>query len=417
MNLEEQLGAAFASNVSGAPPLHGSHIIEVESDEEGDDEDVSVLSPLHDSRFTPTSSRFAYSIPIMAARGGHAGSASGHSALPRRAVSFSVSGADEAHGASGRGEGGPVARPPSAPASSDPSRSANMSRFLRLATMAGRHSHVSDDMRVIFGDDEQVLDGASPSVGMGESGSSVANRDGGLERNLNEAAMRRFMLADTENDVVMGAHALDGYYFHSMPSVRGRGGARGAYGFSARGRSGMRGMGRLSRSHGESMLRRSEVRAMVAGREFGVPCGLFEYSVRGRSSLTPGIEWPEVVLISDENVKPRGPILDIMSEGNVQWCVRIGPLGNGEGDGRRGYLGFVHGLIEGGFAIDLKVEGGCIYLWALTFPPYGECLLGVFRPDLSAPAVAATAAATAASASAVASGRAANSQPESVSAS
>lgn len=197
------------------------------------------------------------------------------------------------------------------------------------------------------------------------------------------SASRRFVL-DDNNDVFMSESAVEDY-MNTITNLRlrGRGRGRGGYGgrgLSARSRSGLRMMMNIPRTPAESMLRRSEIRAMVAGREFGVPCGLFEYSVRGRPSLTPGIEWPDIVLITDENVKPRAPVLDMMSENNVQWCVRVGPLGNGEGDGRRGYMAFVHGLIEGGFAIELNSSGGCMYFWALSFPPYGECLLGVFRP-------------------------------------
>lgn len=256
-------------------------------------------------------------------------------------------------------------------------RRARMSRILRMAnhSAARRVAQVSDDMRMIFGDEElgQSGDEVNPIGQRGGTGVGPGGMGGG-PRNMADA-VRTFMLSDDDNDVMMmGDHDAMEDYLRSLHS-RGRGG-RGGY----RGRHGPRGMGRMPRGPMESMLRRFEVRAMVAGRQFGVPCGLFEYSIRGRPSLTPNIDWPDIMLISDENLKPRAPVLDFMTEDNVQWCVRVGTLGNGEGDGRRGYQGFVHGLIDGGFAIELNVTGGIIYLWALSFPMHGECLLGVFRP-------------------------------------
>lgn len=316
----------------------------------------------------------------------NAGSASTHGGIGRRAVSFSIPTAEETHAAERArmhlSAGAP--QPTGEAGIVDEARSANMSRFLRLAGMnaSRRPSQVSDDLRVIFGNGESAQ-AATGGPGALESGVQVGpgSRQGlpNFEVHTYDA-VRRFMLAEDDNDVTMGDPGTEGLFLQSLHGFRSRG--RGGYPgmLASRGRGRFRAM-RIPRAPGESMLRRAEVRAMVAGREFGVPCGLFEYSVRGRPSLTPNIEWPDVILISDENVKPRAPILDIMSADGVQWCVRVGPLGNGEGEGRRGYLGFVHGLIEGGFAIELNVQGGCIYLWALSFPPYGECLLGVFRPE------------------------------------
>lgn len=246
----------------------------------------------------------------------------------------------------------------------------------RLGVPASNHPSYADDFEIAAGN-INVPRTWVPSP-----------RDGMLAgRFAPTAAVRRFML-DDGNEGLMPEIAVE-EYMNTINNfrLRSRGRGRGGYairGMPPRSRPGLR--MNIPRSPTESMLRRSEIRAMVAGREFGVPCGLFEYSVRGRPSLTPRIEWPEVVLISDENVKPRAPVLDLMSENHVQWCVRVGPLGNGEGDGRRGYMAFIHGLIEGGFAIELSTQGGCIYFWALSFPPYGECLLGVYRPTAAAQA-------------------------------
>lgn len=256
-----------------------------------------------------------------------------------------------------------------------------VSRLLPLVDSVSRRAGVSAGSIHPFVDDDFEVGMNSVNLPRGW----VPNtRDSRLPARLaSNSTVRRFML-DDGNEGFFPESVED--YMNTLNNVRmrSRGRGRGSHasrGMPPRSRSGLR--MNIPRSPMESMLRRSEVRAMVAGREFGVPCGLFEYSVRGRPSLTPRIEWPEVVLISDENVKPRAPVLDLMSENNVQWCVRVGPLGNGEGDGRRGYLAFIHGLIEGGFAIELNTQGGCIYFWALSFPPYGECLLGVFRPTVT----------------------------------
>lgn len=257
-------------------------------------------------------------------------------------------------------------------------RSLGMPQLLPSAGAASRRATVpADNIRTVLVDDENELGDAILPRGWMQN-----PRENRLASRIATGSARRSLLDDS-NDVFM-PESISEDYLNAINAFRMRGRGRGRVAHSVRGmpprlRSGLR-MMHVPRTPTESMLRRSEVRAMVAGREFGVPCGLFEYSVRGRPSLTPRIEWPEVVLISDENVKPRAPVLELMSESNVQWCVRVGPLGNGEGDGRRGYLAFIHGLIEGGFAIEIYTQGGCIYFWALSFPPYGECLLGVFRP-------------------------------------
>lgn len=327
-------------------------------------------------------------------------------------------------------------------------RRARMSRVLRMmGNTSRRAAQVSDDMRLIFGNDDEAVPSSGDAMnaigfrsssnnhpgsasatvralttatgnaggqGTGFNGGGPAGTAsgpglgsyggygsgyGGAGEFRNADGVRSLMLSENDTDIMMNEfdamEYLNSINLHprhrdrererdrDRDRDRDRGRDRSQVMRVAASRAGaLRQMTRISRMPPmESMLRRCEVRAMVAGREFGVPCGLFEYSVRGRPSLTPTIDWPDVMLISDENVKPRAPILDLMAESHVNWCVRVGPLGNGEGDGRRGYQGFVNGLIEGGFAIELQITRGIIYLWALTFPPHGQCLLGVFRPD------------------------------------
>lgn len=306
----------------------------------------------------------------------------GQAAVHRRAVSFNLN--DEGDGAQEnsmrRSEGVTILDSFHSGQGEETNRE-RLSRFLRLTANSRRLEQVSDEMRIIFGDEDSGISGDTINpIGQRNDLNRVQHANGGIEsRSTADAIRAAAILSDDDSDIMMmGEHMRD--YLHPLHTMRGRG--RGGYSGGLRGRPGLRAAmaARMPRGPVESMLRRAEVRAMVAGREFGVPCGLFEYSVRGRPSLTPNIDWPDVMLITDENVKPRAPILDLMSENHVQWCVRIGPLGNGEGDGRRGYQGFVHGLMEAGFAIELNVTGGIVYLWALDFPAHGECLLGVFRP-------------------------------------
>lgn len=310
------------------------------------------------------------------------GGMNGQESLARRAVSFNLNvEGDGAQENSRRISDGVTVLDTLHSGHGEDTNRERLTRFLRMTANSRRLEQVSDDMRIIFGDEDSGISGDTISpIGQRSSLDRAQPTNGGIEtQNTADAIRAAAILPDDDNDIMMVREQMRDYLY-PLHTMRGRG--RGGYGGGLRGRAGLRAAmaARIPRSPVESMLRRAEVRAMVVGREFGVPCGLFEYSVRGRPSLTPNIDWPEVILITDENVKPRAPILDLMSENNVQWCVRIGPLGNGEGDGRRGYQGFVHGLMAAGFAVELNVTGGIIYLWALDFPTYGECLLGVFRP-------------------------------------
>lgn len=131
----------------------------------------------------------------------------------------------------------------------------------------------------------------------------------------------------------------------------------------------------------EVALRRMEMHGMVGRRLIAVGVQLMEYHIRGHCSMSRRLDWPDVIVIAEENIISRQYVLQqLIRNTRVQWFVRFRVV-EGNRFERVNYERLVLGLARDERVIEVRMSGGRLWLYALEFPSFGWCLLGTFCPN------------------------------------
>lgn len=104
----------------------------------------------------------------------------------------------------------------------------------------------------------------------------------------------------------------------------------------------------------------------------------FQYSVRGKKPVQGMDSWPSVLKVEQENLEEAEKVLDKVGRASSMWFVRLSPvdafgLERADGD----FVNAIERMMERHVVAVVKLQESALYLWPLTFPPFGEALVGV----------------------------------------
>lgn len=135
-------------------------------------------------------------------------------------------------------------------------------------------------------------------------------------------------------------------------------------------------------------LWRGHLRVMGQRRHLMIECVAIQYMLSDKVPIQQAAYWPRELRVDSTTLKNVVATLELMNEPSAQWYVRFASVDvNGKEmvDPRLEQLTTV--MVDQKLAFEICCDGpleeaGVLNIWAMSTPPRGNSMLGVFRPHL-----------------------------------